>query len=63
MYIQSNQHPDAGADVHITVRFRHAAAVSIPARVCRTDDAGFAVRFVAVSQLVADTIRKAVEGA
>jgi hypothetical protein len=61
MYIQSHQHPEAGADVHVTVRFRHAA-VSIPARVCRTDDAGFAVRFVALSQLVADTIRKAVEG-
>jgi hypothetical protein len=62
MYIQGHQHPEAGADVHVTVHFRHQAALSIPAQVCRTDDAGFAVRFVALNQLVADTIRKAVEG-
>jgi hypothetical protein len=63
MYVQSQQRPQAGVAVHVTVRFHGEAPVSIPARVCRSDEGGFAVQFVAVGQREADTIRRVVGGA
>ena len=63
MYVQSQQQPRCGSDVRVTVRFRHGAAVSIPARVCRSDESGFAVEFGAIGQLEADTIRRVLAGA
>ena len=62
MYVQSQARPDAGAKVHVTVRLRRGAPLSMPARVCRNDEGGFAVQFVAVGQLEAGTLRKLVEG-
>jgi hypothetical protein len=60
MYVQSEQCPQVGANVRLTVRFHRAPIVSIPARVCRTNDAGFAVNFEALEQAATDTIRKVV---
>ncbi len=62
MYIQSEDGPGPGADVQLTVRFRRVPTVSIPARVCWTDEEGFAVRFVALGQSETDTIRRVIEG-
>jgi hypothetical protein len=63
MYVQSQQPPRCGADVRVTVSFRHGVAVSIPARVCRRDEGGFAVQFGAIGQLEADTISRVLAGA
>ncbi len=62
MYIQSQNGPGPGAHVQLTVRFRRAPTVSIPARVCWTNDDGFAVRFLALDESQRDTIRRVIEG-
>ncbi|MFC1642536.1 PilZ domain-containing protein [Myxococcota bacterium] len=58
MYIQASRQPTHGADVHLRIRFRRSGTISVPARVCRTDDKGFAVQFLAVGQPEAEAIRK-----
>ena len=60
MYVQSQEQPEPGASIQITVRFHRAPTVSIPARVCRTTTGGFAVHFDGLGQLAEDTIRKVV---
>lgn len=60
MYVQSDEHPAAGTSVKITVRFRRAPTVSIPARVCRTTGGGFAVHFDSLGQLELETILKVI---
>ncbi len=62
MYVQSHKQPRCGADVCVTVRFRQGATVSIPARVCRADEGGFAVEFGVIGRLEADTIGRVLAG-
>jgi hypothetical protein len=58
LYVQSPAQPGSGEDVTVTVRFRLGVAVSIPARVCRSDEAGFAVAFGAIGPFEAETLRR-----
>ena len=62
MYVESAMQPASGTGVRLTVRFRRAPAVSIPARVCRANRDGFAVVFDQLGPKELDTIRKVVGG-
>jgi hypothetical protein len=62
MYVESSGAPEPGANVRLTVRFRRAPAVSIPAQVCWKDENGFAVRFVSLGRHETETIRRVIEG-
>ena len=45
MFVETGQHLAAGADVQVTVHFRHAPQVSMAAQVCRSTPRGLALRF------------------
>ncbi len=61
MFVESRERPAPGVNVSLTVRFRRAPTVSIPARVCRTQEGGFAVLFDALGPREQDTIRRVVD--
>ncbi len=60
MYVESSQSLSPGVTVSIKVRFRRAPYVSIPARVCRSNDRGFAVHFDRLAPPEREAIQKVV---